>query len=88
VLDSNDIPHITYDYYVFPSKLPKHVYWSGFAWIVSTIENRDIRGYSPSLAVDSFGNPHIAYHDNTNQDLMYVVGVPAAYFTFMPLTER
>jgi hypothetical protein len=85
-LDGADFPHIAYDH-ASTSSLPKHVYWSGSAWIVSTVEQRDIAGYSPSLAIDSDGNPHIAYHDNTNQDLMYVLGVPASYFTFMPLTE-
>ena len=40
-------------------------------WIVETVDS--IGGEYSSIAVDSSGNPHISYHDATNDALKYAV---------------
>ncbi|GEM_PF-7042899 len=40
-------------------------------WGVVTVDNAGDTGYTPSIALDISGKPHIAYMDRTNGDLRY-----------------
>ena len=40
-------------------------------WHIETVDSEDYVGYESSLALDSAGNPHISYYDNTNYALKY-----------------
>lgn len=44
---------------------------SGGSWNIQLVDSEGITGWYPSLAVDSVGNAHISYFNNTNADLMY-----------------
>ena len=67
VLDANSNPHILYSYYapVYPS--PKglmYASWTGSSWISQTV---DVNGAGFGMvALDSSGNPHVAYTDGTS----------------------
>ena len=66
VLDANSNPHILYSYYapVYPAPTGlMYASWTGSSWI-SQIVDPNGAGYGV-VALDSFGNPHIAYTDGT-----------------------
>ncbi|MBI4655579.1 MAG: T9SS type A sorting domain-containing protein [Elusimicrobia bacterium] len=44
---------------------------SNAGWQIQTIDSEGIVGEQTSIAIDSLGNPHIAYYDSTNSDLKY-----------------
>lgn len=71
VLDSSDIPHISYfrPYYVKIDNLTvlqadlMYAHWDGQQWQVQTVERGGRVGEYNSLALDHQGRPHIAYRD-------------------------
>ncbi len=58
-LDSSNNPHISYQ--DFGSEDLKYAYWDDPVWRVETVDSTGQTGYCSSLALDSFGYPHIAY---------------------------
>jgi hypothetical protein len=74
-LDSNNNPHVSYYIYqnIYSTKLLdlKYAKWNGSAWSIQTVDFAgDVGSYS-SLALDSSNNPHISYHDMSNNTLKY-----------------
>jgi hypothetical protein len=70
VLDSNDIPHISY-YDATDGNL-KYAKWTGSDWYVYMIDDRDDRGQYTSIAIDSGSNHlHISYYDATAGNLRH-----------------
>jgi hypothetical protein len=67
VLDASGYPHILYSYYspVFPSSTGlMYASWTGSSWISQTV---DPNGADYGVvALDSSGNPHVAYTDGTS----------------------
>jgi hypothetical protein len=55
VLDANDNPHILYTGLMYAS-------WTGLNWAIQRIDETFSNGFG-SVALDSFGNPHVAYTD-------------------------
>ena len=41
------------------------------AWVIETVDSAGEVGKGTSLALDSSGNPHISYYDETNENLKY-----------------
>ncbi len=73
-LDSSDNPHISYTHgslYEYKNRTLKYARWTGTAWNIETVDSTGDVGMSPSLALDSSGNPHISYTDWTNKNLKY-----------------
>ena len=73
-LDSNDNPHISYTHgslYEYQNRTLKYAQWTGTSWSIETVDSTGDVGLSPSLALDSSGNPHISYIDWTNRNLKY-----------------
>jgi hypothetical protein len=75
-LDANDIPHVSFQSY--QKTTPEWSYSLAYAslgntnWNVQTIDSSTHSGRCSSLALDSNGNPHITYMDNTHySDLKY-----------------
>jgi hypothetical protein len=75
VLDSNNNPHISYDNFWYPTGL-RLAEWNGKTWNIQTVDPigvpfsfGPIVGTYSSLALDSFGNPHISYCVNGNLKL-------------------
>jgi hypothetical protein len=64
-LDSNDKPFFSYYDYADPSNnfrlRMRSVFWMGSYWAANTVDPQSGSGKFNSIAVDSKGNPHIAY---------------------------
>ncbi len=56
-LDNNDYPHIAYSGY---DNL-KYAFWDGSSWQIEFLDYAENAFLETSLALDSSGNPHIAY---------------------------
>jgi hypothetical protein len=78
-LDSSGKAHISYRDASKKLSEGVHVYdlkyavKSGDGWIIETVDSAGKPDRDISIAVDSSGNPHISYRDNSNQDLKYAV---------------
>lgn len=76
-LDSNDNPSITYyEYWGTGDNYSLHlriVSWTGSYWSVRTVDSTPGSGKFNSVAVDSMGNPHVAYGNvkSENTSLRY-----------------
>ena len=73
-LDSSDNPCISYTHgslYEYQNRTLKYAQWTGTSWNIETVDSGGDVGLSPSLALDSSGNPHISYTDYTNKNLKY-----------------
>jgi len=75
-LDSGGLPHVAYrtgDHYpnLKYSELDAAGIWTTATKIDDGGGIFSSTGYSPSLALDSVGNPHISYYDKTHKALMY-----------------
>ena len=51
----------------------KYATFDGSTWHVETVDSDGNVGNDACLALDSLGNPHIAYPDETNHTLKYAV---------------
>lgn len=73
ILDANNYPHISY--YDEKNQDLKYAHWDGKAWQITTVDGlKENVGWNTSIALDSKGNPHIAYDnhtDSTNKKLRY-----------------
>ncbi len=73
-LDASDNPRISYAD-VTNSDL-KYAEWvqgkfGSWFWKIQTVDSAGSVGSTPSLEIDSSGNPHISYYDYTYRDLKY-----------------
>ena len=72
-LDPTGNPHISYynmDIVNITGDLV-YVHKVGSNWVSEIVDSAGDVGWHNSIAVDSQGNPHIAYYDNTNNKLKY-----------------
>ena len=60
VLDFNDHPHILYKRSGKPLMYDS---WTGSEWNIQTVDPNSTGGFSGLVALDSYGNPHVAYTD-------------------------
>ncbi|UCE27512.1 MAG: T9SS type A sorting domain-containing protein [Candidatus Coatesbacteria bacterium] len=76
-LDSDNRPHVVYLKPGYPNMTYlMYAYWDGVAWEYDIVDEVGLGGhiYSPSIDVDSNGNPHIAYSiGEYNPQLKYAV---------------
>jgi hypothetical protein len=74
-LDSAGNPHISYFLHIVASGDLKYASWESVSgtWNIQTVDSDRNVEAKTSLALDSAGNPHISYHDNTGVggNLMY-----------------
>ncbi len=94
-LDGDDRPHIVYGRYLCvwdcTGRLIYNVY-DGSAWQSEIVdEGTDLKFTFSSLALDGNEQPHIAYCEDTNDDLRYAFGLSRAlltYHVYLPLVMR
>ena len=60
VLDAADHPHILYKRSLEPLM---YASWTGSEWDIQTVDPNSTGGFSGFVALDSYGNPHVAYTD-------------------------
>ncbi len=84
-LDSSGNPHIAWEYSGYGRREIIYTYWNGMKWVCANGDVYDpatryanvswnsLNSYYPSLALDSSGNPHIAWFDYSyrNDDILY-----------------
>ena len=74
-LDASGNPRISYYQEETPeghyALLLKYAFFDGKTWYVQTLDHHITRGKFSSIAIDSAGNPHIAYSDQGIGDLRY-----------------
>jgi hypothetical protein len=63
-------PHISYRYRIGDSDL-RYAWLNGTTWLTETVDSVGDVGKHTSLALDSSGNPHTSYFDDTNNALKY-----------------
>ena len=69
VLDSDDLPHISY---LDRANLDlEYASWNGSSWDIQTVDSQNETGFYSSLAFDSSWRPSIAYLDGTLDELRY-----------------
>ncbi len=80
-LDASGNPHISY--YDYTNGALKYASDRGFnpvskkwEWRITTVDSTGDVGMDTSIALDSSGNPHISYYDDTNGDLKYTTKQP------------
>lgn len=73
VLDSNDIPHISFKKGVPDSEgsIIRYATKTADEWKVEIVDASTVAGGDTGIAVDSEGRPHIAYNDYGNEAKMY-----------------
>ena len=71
VLDSNEIPHITYTCHGPTDRDLCYTTNASGSWVWQTLETSGNIGYDNSISIDSNNYLHISYYDQTNGDLRY-----------------
>lgn len=68
-LDSNDIPHISYDVFSSTGGNPvlRYATLNGSNWEIETIDNSGMENSDSSLVVDAAGSPHVIYTRRDSQ---------------------
>ncbi len=73
-LDPSGNPHIAFEFRcVYPNEYTclMYSYWNGSSWVTSYVDNSEFEGARISLALDSSGNPNIAYKAYGTSALKY-----------------
>jgi hypothetical protein len=82
VLDTSDNPHISYHFGFHDgadiSDL-RYAKYNGSSWSIEALDDDGSEGSYTSLALDSSGNPHICYYDDTDVALKYIYYVGSAW---------
>ena len=71
-LDSNNLPHISYN--DASQMFLKYAHYDGSEWSIETVDGTaegDHVGKGTSIALDSSDHPHISYYDGPTRDLKY-----------------
>ena len=80
-LDSIGTPHIAYT--DMSNWDLKYASWSGLEWTIQVVDSLErantFASMSPSLAIDSSGNPHISYINDENANLKYASWTGSAW---------
>jgi hypothetical protein len=80
-LDKDDHPHIAYS----DTDTLKYIHQAGTDWHIETVDVGRGTGDTPSIALDSVGNPYISYHDFGRGDLMLAYRFVAEQTIYLPL---
>ncbi|MBU0497565.1 MAG: PKD domain-containing protein, partial [Candidatus Thermoplasmatota archaeon] len=79
VLDSNNVPHISY--YDDSNGDLKYAKWTGTSWSITAVDSIGNVGKYTSIALDSNSQPHISYYDSSNGDLKYAWWDGSSWYT-------
>ena len=69
-LDSDNYPNIAY-FGGHENTNLKYAHWDGAHWHIYIVDSEGNVGQHCSLIVDTLGNPHTSYYDDTNDNLKY-----------------
>ncbi len=90
-LDKDDHPRISYYLYHAPDKSYllhlKFASFNGRYWTIATVDKRTETGKFNSVALDSSGNPHIAYSHVAWGDLLYAAW-DGSHWSFADIDSR
>lgn len=72
-LDSADLPHVSYydGYFSGEAHDLKYGHFDGSSWSTTLVDSPGQVGRGSAIALDSAGNPHISYYDETSVSLKY-----------------
>jgi hypothetical protein len=76
-LDTNNCPHISYQFYMKwedqfgETENLKYAKWTGSSWSIETVDSEGRAGYCTSIALDANDYPHISYFEMGSSSLKY-----------------
>jgi len=74
-IDGNSRLHLAYANVNAMTAGMRYAFWNGTKWVAEIIEDQNVAnesvGYSTFIAVDSKGNPHIVYANESNPSVKY-----------------